>query len=29
MITLSFKRIGWFVFGLLVSWFDLLEELIP
>jgi hypothetical protein len=29
MITLSFKRVGWFVFGLLVSWVDLLEELIP
>lgn len=29
MITLSFRRVGWFVFGLLVSWLDLIEELLP
>ena len=29
MTMLSFKRVGWFVVGLAVSWFDLIEETLP
>ena len=29
MTMLSFKRVGWFVVGLVVSLFDLIEEMLP